>query len=637
MTNRSVCSLAPSRSAVLALAGMVSLAPACKKDDPAPETKTADGKTADGKAGAGTTDPAKPGDPTKPSNPGSGINPSDQPIAASKLPRGDVLAHVLIPNPSGFLAEVKTQVVPAAQASFVDESFLRTMGGSALGSRSGIATHVDLAKPAGCALVDLTAAPIPVACVVGYTGGAEALVTDLGAEGKQADAAGHVAKFVLEGQEIYVDDLGGSAVISNHTEVFAKAKSYLETNLVARAGSVATDIEMVAYPSGLMKRYEAELAPILSTIGKMPPPSGGNEFADMIAAYGVKANARTIDSIRQLDQITLAVGLEAIGIVARYATFPVAGSELESQAKDAAAGPLDVAFVKGLPSTSWLVAGFNTNLAKAFDTAPMKELRNVFVDAYAAGVGKDKAATQTAVDGFIADQGATYDGRGGFALMHQPGTVGGVAVVRGLQSGKEGRESWKAWSASFTADAVLGAEGAKKLTWSFQPDAAKVGEVAIDRWTIEPTEASKAEMRKDGGEKLAEIEKKIGGLKLVIDRVEHDGKVAFVIAPGSGDAYSKSVVEALGGTGSLASDPGLATILDRNPGVSAIFGASVAGALAWAREIVPAEEMSKVPPGLGNDLSDVFMAASYGDNGAQSGEFVISQKLVDQVRALASK
>jgi hypothetical protein len=640
MSNHHVCSPAPHamlrhRQLSFAIAAVIALAPACKKDEPTPDAKTADGKAADpSKPGS----PAKPGEPAKPGiDPGTGVNPTDQPITpATKLQRGDVLAHVLIPNPSALLVAVKTQVVPAAQASFVDESFLRTMGGGALGARSGIATHVDLAKPFACALVDLTAAQAPVACIVGYTGGADALVTDLGAEGKQADAAGHAAKFVIEGQEIYVDNLGGEAVVSNHGDVFAKAKTYLETNVVARAGDVVTDIEVVAFPSSLMKRYEAELAPVLGMLGKVPPPSaGGNAFADAIAAYGVKANARTVDSFRQLDQMTFAVGLDPIGLVMRFATFPVPGSELEQQAKTTAAGPMDAAVVKNLPASSWAVMGFNAHLGQAFESPPMKELRNVFVDAYATQLGKDKAATEVAVDAFITEQNATYSGQSAAAFMHQPGTLGAVAVVRGLQAGKDARESWKTWATGFTPEAILGAEAAKKITWSFQMDAAKVGEVAVDRWIIEPTEESKAEIRKDGGAKLTEWETKLGGLKLVINRAETDGKVAFVISPAADDKYAQAVVEAITGTNALGSDPGLTTILDRNPGVSAVFGMSVKGVMAWAAEIVPPEELAKLPPGLGNDLSDFFVAASYGDNGAQSGEFVISQRFIDQLRALA--
>lgn len=317
--------------------------------------------------------------------------------------------------------------------------------------------------------------------------------------------------------------------------------------------------------------------------------------------------------------------------------FPAPGSALETQSKLAAAGPLDTTFVRKLPASSWGVLAFNAHLSEAMNTPMTKELRNVFLDAYSDGVGKDKAATQAAVDTFLTEAKATYSGHASMALMHEPGTLGGAVMVNGLQPGVSARESWKTWATGFTPASVLGSEASKKVTWAFQFDAAKVGDVAVDRWVIEPTEESKAEIRKEGGSELAEWETKLGGLKLVINRVEADGKVAWVVGPGNDDKYTKAVVDALGGTGSLDGNPGASKILDRNPGASAIFAVDVKGVFGWLGEIVPPAERAKMPTGLGNDLSDAFMAQSYGETGAQSGEFVFSQALIDQFKALASK
>ncbi|MBL8943643.1 MAG: hypothetical protein JNK45_10860 [Myxococcales bacterium] len=628
----------PSRLALglVALAFTGVSATACKKDEPKVETaktETKDGKTGEAKKDAPPTgdtgtkvEPAKPGDP---------ISPADalQP-PASALQRGDVLGHVLFANPSTLLREIKTQVAPEAQAAFVDEAFLRTAAGSVLGPRSKLATNLDLAKPLGCALVDLTAAPVPVVCVMGYTGGSAALVADLGAEGKQADAAGHVAKFVVEGQELYVDDAGGEVVVSNHADAFAKGKSYLEANLIGRGGALASDIEFVAFPAALSKRYEKELAPLLEVMGKVPPPSGGGAFADAMAAYSVKANARNIETIRGMDQLTVAFGLEPAGFVARFAMFPAPGSDLEAQAKLSAAGPLEIDFARNLPKTSWLAAAFNANIAEAMDAPMTKELRNVFIDAYVQALGKDKAATEAAVDTFMQESKATYTGHSAFAVMHEPGTLGGVAVISGVKEGVVAREAWKTWATGFTPEAIIGAEAAKKVTWAFQFDAAKAGDVAIDRFVIEPTDAEKAKLRADGGPKLAEWETKLGGLKLSVNRIETKGRVAWVIAPGSDDKYAQLVVDALGGTNALVGDPGLTRLLDRNPGASAIFAVDVKGMMSWLGDIVPPEEKAKLPT-VGNDLGDVVFAQSYGSTGAQSGEVVLSQALIDQIRALA--
>jgi len=47
-----------------------------------------------------------------------------------------------------------------------------------------------------------------------------------------------------------------------------------------------------------------------------------------------------------------------------------------------------------------------------------------------------------------------------------------------------GRDSWKSWAEGFAADAILGPEGSKYVTWSFAPDVLEVDGVAVDRWTI---------------------------------------------------------------------------------------------------------------------------------------------------------
>ncbi|MFO0634621.1 MAG: hypothetical protein U0168_17395 [Nannocystaceae bacterium] len=624
----------------------LALAPACKKDEPkadekkteATQTKTTDAGKTDGKptdAGKPTTDKPAP-------IPGEGVTPTSQPLTpASKLSRGAVLAHVLMPNPATMLSDIKAQIVPAQAAQFVDETFLRTMGAGTLGSRSGIAKNLDLTKPMGCALVDTTTTKAPVACVIGYTGGAKALVTDLGEEGKQADAGGHTAKYSVGGQDIFVDDIGGEAIVSTGADVFEKAKPYIEENLIARAGSVATDLEVVAYPGSLMTRYEAELRPVLEAMSKVAPapvpgvPPSTEKLMGAMQAYGVKANARTIQTFRDMEQFTLAFSVEPAGFVARYALFPVAGSELEAQTKLTAAGPVDPKFVRSLPSSSWAVIAVNSHVGEVADMPSVKELRDVFVSAYAEAVGKDPAATSAAVDSFVAETRATYSGVTALTFMHEPGTLGGLAVVAGLQPGKSARDGYKTWSEGFTPESILGPEASKKVTWSFQMDAAKAGDVAVDRWIIEPTDAVKADMRKDGGAKLAEWETKLGGLRLVLNRIEKNEEVVWVVGPGSDDKYVQRMVDAMGGTGSLADNAGLSRVLDRNPSVSSIFAFDVKGMFAWVSELMPAEERAKLPAGIGSDLSDVFMAASYGDNGSQSGEIVVSQTLIDQLRALA--
>lgn len=294
-------SITPLSLSMLLLSGGLAIG-GCKKEEPKTEpskTASTDPKAPekDSPTGTKTTPPTGKVDPTSPLSPADALQPP-----ASTLQRGEVLGHVMVTNPSVFLGEIKSQIVPAAQAQFVDESFLRMAGGAALGSRSKLATNIDLGKPIGCALVDLASAPLPLVCVVGYTGGATALVADLGADGKQADAAGHLAKFIVEGQELYIDEAAGGAIVSNHADAFAKGKTYVEANLIGRASAVASDVEFVAFPGAAFKRYEKDLAPILAMMGKMPMGgTGSNPFTDAMTAYGTKSNAQMVENIKGMD------------------------------------------------------------------------------------------------------------------------------------------------------------------------------------------------------------------------------------------------------------------------------------------------------------------------------------------------
>lgn len=617
---------------------VASLAIACKKDDAPADAKGAeakDGKVAEGKTPDAKAPDAKTPDAPKPTPTG------DTPVAAPSLTRGDVLAHIMFANPSVLLGEIKAQVVPASAAQFVDESFLRTMGGGALGSRSALATNLDLGKPMGCALVDSTASQAPVACVIGYTGGSKQLVTDLGEEGKQADAGGHIAKYSVGGQDLFIDDLGGEVIVSNADELFGKAKTYLSDSIIARASGMKTDVEIVAYPSELMRRYDAELRPVFEAMSKPPMPptaagGAGEKFAGAMAEYGMKSNERTLKMMQEMQQFSIAMSVEPAGVGISYALQATPGSELEKQYAVTSAGPVDAAFVSSLPRSSWGVMGFNAHMSEALDTGPVKELRAALVKGYAEALGKDPAQTEAALVQFTNDARATYSGHSAMAFMQEPGSVGAVVAVFGLKEGVAARAAWKTWADGFTVESILGADAAKKVTWSFQHDAAKVGEVAVDRWVIEPTDEVKAEMRKEGGAKLAEWETKLGGLKVVFNRIEQGGKVGWVISSAGDEASTKAVVDAMAGSASLAGDPGLDKALARTPGASAVMAVNVKGMMGWIATLMPPEEAAKIPPGIGGDLSDLIITTTYSPSGPQVGEIAVSQSLIDAVRALGN-
>jgi hypothetical protein len=205
-----------------------------------------------------------------------------------------------------------------------------------------------------------------------------------------------------------------------------------------------------------------------------------------------------------------------------------------------------------------------------------------------------------------------------------------------LKDGKSGRESWKAWTAVFEPDAVLGPEAAKKVTWSFKADAATIGGTPIDRWTIELTKEAMAEIEKDSPASFSTVKAKWKSLAITIDRAEVDGRAIFVITPSDGEKYMQAAIDAAGGKGALAEDRGYKTVASKAADMSSLWAVDVKQSADLLKQLMPPDEAGKIPAALGNDLSDAFLSSSYGRTGSQTGEFTVSQQLIDQIRALAN-
>jgi hypothetical protein len=324
--------------------------------------------------------------------------------------------------------------------------------------------------------------------------------------------------------------------------------------------------------------------------------------------------------------------VEEFGVVARYAVFPVPGSKVEQDAKAMATGPLDKASLEKLPASSFLVSAmrFDDTITQGDQFA---ELRTALIDAYAESSKKDPAQVGAAVDAFFTEETEIYGPDFALAMMHLPGTLGGLVIELPIE--KPGRESWKSWSESFTPANILSDKDAKELTWSFKADAASIGGVPVDRWVIEPTAAGKKDLEKGMDATTKAFIQRMGGAKLTIDRAEVDGRVVFTLAPGSEEKSMEAAIIAVKGKEALRDTTGLQTVLDRGKQASVILGVNAQGGADWLREVVPPEQAKDIPAQIGNDLSDILMIGAYHPDGSQSGEFAMSQAFIDRLKQLA--
>ncbi len=600
---------------------------ACKDD--APETAP------DGDAPAPQqtpTDEARP-DPSQPAagQPTAGLGTETAALIESAaaaaantplLPHDGVVGHVFMPGFQGTLDKVRDQLAPPAVAGMVNGELMKTMAAGEFGSHSAVVRNVDLAKPMGCAIVDSTAVELPLACVIGYTGGAEGLVTDLGAQGRASDAKGHVGLYEIDGQEVYIDALGEQVVMTNHAELFDLAKAYLQSTLIDRREDAIADVEVVVYVNDAMKRFRREFKPLLDEFA-----SNGESMPGMPAETFEEALAR----FEQTEQFMFGVGLESEGAFLRWAIHATKGSEFQTVLDSTYAGPMDDAFVAKMPQGTFALAGMHLATG-ATESKLFKRMQEKLAEEYSAEAGHPPEELKAEIDAFFAEEAALYAPDVAAGLTFLKGTLG--AAVLEVRKKKSGREGWKSWSTRFLPKAVLGEKAARSVTWKFEPDATVVDGVPVDRWTIEPTAEGLAELRKDSD--FATIESRWKTMSFTIDRAEVDDRVLFVLSPRDADAYVEAAITAAKGQDSLADDPGFTALKGRLRSVAAVYAFDVAGGARWLRELLPADKASEIPPELGVNLSDVYITVEHPAPGSYAGEFFVSQPFIEQLRKLAN-
>ena len=264
------------------------------------------------------------------------------------------------------------------------------------------------------------------------------------------------------------------------------------------------------------------------------------------------------------------------------------------------------------------------------------DARRMMAEGWGALIGREPAALEAAMAAFQRENAGLYEGHTLVALGREPGALFGMEIAARLQAGKAARDSWKAWSASFTPEAVLGTNFSKYLTWSFTPDALTVDGVAVDRWTITPGAEAKAAMEQSMKPEVRDfIDKALGGMFLNIDRAETGGSVIFTVAPKAEASYMQRAIAAAQGKGSVAGTPGLARVMARDPQTSGVLAVDVREGIEWIRELAPYGARTEgLPQNLGTDLGDFYLTIRYSSDGAMAMEYVFSQQMIAQIKAL---
>ncbi|MBV1860381.1 MAG: hypothetical protein KUG77_18355 [Nannocystaceae bacterium] len=605
----------------------------CKNEDPAPDS--ADTKAAD-IAGdeAGKAENPKPPTDTSASagTPVTGLGVSTAATiqaataaaaAAPLLEHEGVLGHFMMGNAVASVKEIKAQAAPSSVENMVDLEGLKSLAAMQLGERSTVAINVDLTKPFGCALVNSTVDDAPVACVVGYTGGAEGLVKDLGKADKLDDAKGHLAAYELEGQKVYIDALGDEVALSNHPDVLATAKGYLEANIVNRADKAIADFELVLYPAEAMVRYGKEVEDLmggldeLSQIGGSPSPTSPADLKKRVAEMG---------------QFSLGLGMTPAGAHLSFDTHAKPGSELQTELDTTYAGRMQVDFVSKLPMSAFAFMGMQIGRSIQENDSWGKTL-----DFVSTGLGKefdvDAGKLKAEFEAFVKEESELYSSDIAMGMLYEPGSLG--ALVLEIGKAAPGRDLWKAWSERFTTEAVLPKKAQDGVQWTFEAGATTIEGIEIDRWSIGPTpDVLKEASADDDAERLMKL---WPDLTMHIDRAEIDDRVIFVAAPTQGDSYMQAAIKATRDGKSVKDRKGWKGLDSGRSELVALYAFDVAGGIEWLRPILPPSDAADIPSPLGVGIDDVTIVVRHPAPGVVSGSFNVSQSFIDQLKLLADR
>ena len=597
----------------------------CTKKEPEPEStpeKKAEGE--EKPAGEGTPSPETA--EAKPPTEGLGVEAAAMiqsataaAAAAPLLEHEGVLGHFMMGNAVESVKEIKEQAAPDSVKNMVDLEVLKSLTSMQLGERSSVAINVDLAKPFGCALVDSSVIDAPVACVVGYKGGAEALVTDLGSKDALPDAKGHVGAYTVEGQEVYIDAIGDQVALSNHPDLFGKAKDYLEANIVGRADEGIADFELVIYPNAAMTRYGDELKQVA-------------KFLDDLSEDGPTSSTDLRKQVDEMDQLALGIGFTPAGAHFSVATHAKPGSELAAQFDSMYGGIMNVDFVGKLPMSAFVFAGMQAGTGLT-ESDNWKKGVELLAESMSKEFGMSADDLRKEVESFVEEEADLYTRDMVMGMLYEPGTLGALVLEVGKKA--PGRDKWKAWSERFTTTSILPTEGQENIDWSFASAATTIEGVEIDRWSIQPTR--KALEGSGSDPDMERIRKLWPDLTLRIDRAELDDRVIFVVAPTESDTYMQSAIKATRGGKTVRDRKGWDGLDAGRPSTTALYAIDVAGGIEWLRPLLDPSDAAEIPSPLGSGLDDVTMVLRHPAPGVIAGSFNVSQAFIDQLKPLADR
>lgn len=494
--------------------------------------------------------------------------PSAEPVPK---PSAIVYGHVRIASPTAFISALRTgPLLPEAQRSMLDESFLRSMIAMAVPAGSRFSDGIDLTRPMGCVITSHRLHDVPVACVVGYQGGLPKLVENLGPEGYLNGNDDHAA-YRFEGRSVFLAAIGQHVAFSFAPDLIAATRHHLQQDLIdAPPGD--EELQAVAFPGVILDDNGDQLLAFVDQLGRAQPPGPAQEAM-------LEAQRKQWLSWGELERAELWLDVSPERVRMGYRGTALAGTATEkayAAARERPAVPAAKSLMAQLPASSMLTMGMRMDFGSMIDD-PMF---GAYTQALTTLDGPDAAMATRYRQGFeLWREISTGEAAG--ALLHERGTKGGLVIAYGLHPGIDAlprlREYFTQLSGSPDAPGFF--------TTEVRPGALRVGKARGDLVTMSLTPTFTAT---PGGASFARLLGETPRIQIAL--VQRGDTLTMAMAPAKVDRYMRRALAAADGKEPLGNLTAARELLVAQASDTVLFTASMSAIVRWL------DQIDAVPP-----------------------------------------
>lgn len=529
-----------------------------------------------------------------------------------------VYGQFRIPDPTSLVEQVRNQLVPPAQRGMFDVSILRSMIGSTLGPRGGVAERVDLSRPMGCVVTSPKRHDVPLACVVGYRGGLDQLVEDLGAEGYVSGGEDYAA-YRFEGQALYLNAMGDHVAFSFAPELTAATRDRLQRDIIG-APAGAEDLAGTVYPGTIFEDAHDEIEDLIER-GKTPATT-----ATEYQRLAWEARRRQLLSFGELERADLWLDLAPAGLRLGYRGQARAGTPTRKAYDGQPELRHDLALLELMPAEAFLLGSMRFDVASMFDDPLFGSYAQVMnsLDSSDAGAAFAQVFRES-LSAWI----ELSTGHATIAMMHVRGTKGGFVVAYRLQAGADASAKLREIFERYEA---LPPDGPLPFEFELKRGTVRAGKVRGDVVTMRPSAKAQDLLQNDPG--WAILTKALGGsLALQTAYAQRDDVLYMAMAPQKAERYLQRALAAGAGKRNLESRKEAMELLGPHSGDSMVLMTDVGEVLGW---LVAIGAMDAPRKPVGGKLDDVVLSMRPGPEPGQREVVVeVSQSLLDGLLTLA--